>query len=157
VGMWVTNDDPPTLAELARYIRKPKSRVTTHTRQPDPLVMWRVTRCFTACVCTAEGQQSWAPSLLDDDFIAKLAWILRSSMSELLLQRCAELLYALAYMGGQLATKLVWDHDMLGVLGAQLGQPEVRTCVSSSSSDLTHVGSPHSFVCVCVCVWCRTE
>lgn len=100
VGMWVTNDDPPTLAELAR--------------------------CFTACVCTAEGQQSWAPSLLDDDFIAKLAWILRSSMSELLLQRCAELLYALAYMGGQLATKLVWDHDMLGVLGAQLGQPEDR-------------------------------
>jgi BarA-like signal transduction histidine kinase len=31
VGMWVTNDDPPTLAELARYSRKPKPHTHTHT------------------------------------------------------------------------------------------------------------------------------
>jgi hypothetical protein len=93
-------------------------------------------RCFTACVCTSEGQQSWTPTFADDEFIAKLAWILRSALNELLMQRSAELLYALLYVGKGLTAKLVWEHDVLAVIGAQLVQPEVAARVPSLSLPL---------------------
>lgn len=45
MGMWVTNDDPPTLAELARYSRKPKPHNTHDSLALSDVVGYQVLHC----------------------------------------------------------------------------------------------------------------